>query len=176
MTTSSGFSVNTTVGIGIDLYSTGGISFTDANQSAITGFGAGIAATNYGTGALAITATGAVTGTSGDGIYAAGYGTDLTISGTGTVDVANADTITSVDISGGTLHGAGTLTVTGTLGQSDGEIAGTVNVAGAKTLDGGTISGTLGGAGAPGLPTQARRAVTLTKFLRALASVTVLAR
>ena len=46
VTTTSDFSVNTTAGRGIDLYSQGGISFTDANQSAITGFTAGINAQN----------------------------------------------------------------------------------------------------------------------------------
>ena len=86
MRTAYGFSVDTTGpsgggGKGIYLYSKGGISFTDTNQATITGFGAGIDAYNHGTGALEITATGAVTSINGIGIDAyVSYGTDLTIS------------------------------------------------------------------------------------------------
>eukprot|EP01036_Dinobryon_divergens_P014165 gene14165-19127_t len=71
VTTAPGFSVNTTVGIGIDLSSTGGISFTDDNQAAITGYGLGISAMNndravngvYPRSSVTITSTGVVTGT-----------------------------------------------------------------------------------------------------------------
>ncbi len=101
---------------------TSGIASTDVNVS-----GGSLTATN---GALAA-------------------GTTLDISGTGSVNIDDDDTVASVTQSGGTLGGDSTLTVTGALGQSGGEIASgvTVNVAGAKTLEGGTIAGTLGGAG-----------------------------
>ncbi len=106
VTTASNFSVNNTSpttsgGIGIDLSSTGGISFTDDYQSAITGFYRGIRAYNTdlaglgggGGTALTITTNGIVTGKDiasggnyqygkkGDGIRARNkYGGNLTIS------------------------------------------------------------------------------------------------
>jgi uncharacterized protein with beta-barrel porin domain len=101
VTTSLSFSVDTTGptaggGIGVELYSTGGISFTDTNQAAITGFTSGINARNNdaaglgggGGTALTITTTGVVTAKDsgaytpdGDGIFAENqYGGDLTIS------------------------------------------------------------------------------------------------
>ena len=162
VTTSSGFSVNTTVGIGIDLYSTGGISFTDANQSAITGFGAGIAATNYGTGALAITATGAVTGTTAKGISADGYGTDLTISatsvsgastgisaanyGTGALSITATGAVTGTSASGISADGYGTdltISATSVSGSGNGIFAKNKGT-GALTI---TTTGTVSGAG-----------------------------
>ncbi|WP_292632698.1 autotransporter [Mesorhizobium sp.] len=89
------------------LTGTGGLTFTDDNQSFITGAADGINAGNDGSGALSITATGAVTGTSGYGIYANNSGgTDLTI------EAAN--------VSGGTsgihaeLYGTGALSITAT--------------------------------------------------------------
>ncbi|MER8447153.1 autotransporter [Mesorhizobium sp. M1066] len=98
------------------LTGTGGLTFTDDNQSFITGAADGINAGNDGSGALSITATGAVTGTSGYGIYANNSGgTDLTI---------KADNV-SGGISGihaenygtGALSITATGTVTGTVGD-----------------------------------------------------------
>lgn len=93
-------------------------------------------------------------------------GTGLTLSG-GTTEIADADTIATLSISGGaTLEGAGVLTVTGaftqsggtvdgagqvtagTYAQSGGTMAGLVATTGGATLGGGTISGTLSGAAA----------------------------
>jgi outer membrane autotransporter protein len=106
VTTALGFGVNnasptTPGGMGIDLYSRGGISFTDTHQATITGFHRGIRARNIdaaglggdGGTALTITTTGHVTGkdippggnyyygVDGGGIFAENqYGGDLTIS------------------------------------------------------------------------------------------------
>jgi hypothetical protein len=128
VTTASGFSVNTTGitgggGKGIDLYSKGGISFTDTNQAAITGFGSGINAVNIdaagrnggGGTDLTITTYGAVIAKDsggynpdGDGIFADNqYGGDLTIS------VASV-TGNNKGISANTLATTGALTITAT--------------------------------------------------------------
>ena len=129
VTTTSGFSVDTTGpsgggGKGIDLFSRGGISFTDANQSAITGFTAGINAQNIdaagpGNGGgtdLTITTTGAVIAKDsggynpdGDGIFAENqYGGDLTISVASVTGAKNG-----IDARGISITGAMSITATG---------------------------------------------------------------
>ena len=80
--TDDSFSIVTTSGPALDLQGTNGTTFTDNFNSTITGATDGIKALNYGTGALSVTATGDVTGTSGSGIDADNNtkGTDLTVS------------------------------------------------------------------------------------------------
>ena len=75
----------------------------------------GIDATNNGSGALSITATGAVTGTNYDGIHASGEGTDLTISA---ASVSGGDDgIKAENHGSGALEITATGTVTGTGGH-----------------------------------------------------------
>ena len=80
--TDDSFSIVTTSGPALVLRGTNGTSLTDNFNSTITGATDGIKALNYGTGALSVTATGDVTGTSGSGIDADNNtkGTDLTVS------------------------------------------------------------------------------------------------
>ncbi|MEJ6595137.1 hypothetical protein, partial [Parasphingorhabdus sp.] len=80
--TDDSFGIVTTSGPALDLRGTNGTTFTDNFNSTITGGTYGIFARNYGTDALSVTSTGAVTGTSGDGIRAFNDtpGTDLTVS------------------------------------------------------------------------------------------------
>lgn len=69
--TGPGFSINSGAGAGLDLRGTDGLTYTDNNMSPITGSTFGITATNTSNLAnisTSITTTGAVTGTSGDGI------------------------------------------------------------------------------------------------------------
>ncbi len=127
VTTDSTFSVDTTGlsgggGKGINLFSTGGISFTDDNQAAITGYTTGIDALNsdslvngvhQGT-SLTITTTGVVTGKSDggystDGILATNeYGGDLTISVASVISAGNG-----IHASGVQNTGALSITATG---------------------------------------------------------------
>jgi hypothetical protein len=83
VTTSAGFGIDTstTGGNAFYLIGTGGLTFTDAHSSTITGASRGIAARNFGSGALDITTSGVVTGAGGDGVYARNFNgtTDLTI-------------------------------------------------------------------------------------------------
>ncbi len=132
VTTASGFSVDTTGplgggGVGIDLYSRGGISFTDTNQSAITGIYGGINAVNrdqtvngvYPRNSVTITTTGVVTGKKvgsydGDGIQVTNeYGGDLTIS---VASVMGAGNGTAISAQGVLNTGALTITATGAVG------------------------------------------------------------
>ncbi len=84
VTTDPGFGIDSSGTTAIILNSNGELTFTDNNGSAITGTSTGISATNNGAGAVNITATGQVTGTSGTGITARNNnstnGTDITIS------------------------------------------------------------------------------------------------
>ena len=127
VTTDSTFSVDTTGlsgggGKGINLFSTGGISFTDDNQAAITGYTTGIDALNsdslvngvhQGT-SLTITTTGVVTGKSDSGYSADGilatneYGGDLTISVASVISAGNG-----IHASGVQNTGALSITATG---------------------------------------------------------------
>jgi len=93
--TGGALTVTTTLGFGIDTIVSGGsalnllsvsgntdITFSDVNSAVITGGRYGIRAKNSGTGAISVTATGAVSGKYKDGIYAKNTfsGTALTIS------------------------------------------------------------------------------------------------
>ena len=84
VTTDAGFGIAAAVGNAIQLkngpFNTS-MTFIDKNKSTISGGSIGIAAFNDGTGATSITATGAVTGTEGYGIYVKNNATatDLTI-------------------------------------------------------------------------------------------------
>ena len=111
ITTSAGFGIDTSVGGGDGINITTGLAtksatFTDNYNSAVSGGDDGIVALNFGSGALSITATGAVTGTNGDGIDASNYGTDLTLN--------------TVEVSGGYFgifarnFGSGALSITST--------------------------------------------------------------
>ena len=128
MTTLPGFGISTGGGRAFDLTAIGGLTFTDTNASMITGATDGIFAWNSGSGALSITASGAVTGGGGRGIWATNYGIDLTISATdvsgGTHGIfawnwgSGALTISAADVSGGTVGiqalnaGSGALLIT----------------------------------------------------------------
>ncbi len=86
VTTDAGFGITAAVGNAIQLNNENGLinysmTFIDKNKSTISGGNIGIAAFNGGTGAASITATGAVTGTEGYGIYVKNNvaATDLTI-------------------------------------------------------------------------------------------------
>ncbi len=80
VTTGAGFDINAASGNALSLIGTDGLAFTDTHGSTITGDYSGISALKTGSGALSITATGTVTGVSGDGIYAQNYaGAGLTI-------------------------------------------------------------------------------------------------
>ena len=80
--TDSSFSVITASGAALHLTGTNGTSFSDAYAAIISGATDGIYAFNQGSGALSVTTTGDVSGTSRYGIYAHNFaaGTDLTIS------------------------------------------------------------------------------------------------
>jgi outer membrane autotransporter protein len=67
-------------GVGIDAYNYQYGTDLTISAAAVTGGAHGIHARNYGSGAIDITASGAVTGTDHYGIYANNSGTDLTIS------------------------------------------------------------------------------------------------
>ncbi len=87
VTTDPGFGIDTSLtgGDAFTLDGTGGLTFTDNNNSAITGVVDGIDADNAGGGVLSITTTGQVTGTNGYGInaYNDTNGAGLTISAAG---------------------------------------------------------------------------------------------
>lgn len=68
-------------GIYANVYGNSGTDLT-ISAASVTGGTKGIEAISFGSGEVEITATGAVTGTGGDGIYAYGAGTDLTITAT----------------------------------------------------------------------------------------------
>lgn len=144
-----------TYNVGGDITGDGSITVDGATATFTGGAKAYTGATNVTSGELILSTgidstdvnvSGGALRTTGGALAA---GTALDISGTGSVNIDDDDTVASVIQTGGTLEGDSTLTVTGTLGQNGGEIASgvTVNVAGAKTLDGGSIAGTLGGAG-----------------------------
>lgn len=139
--TQPGFGVST-VGEAIRVDAIGGITLTDGNASSITSSGGqGILAINDGTGSVAITSNGRITGT--EGIYVTNYGTgSTTVISSGTVtgtsgdaiyasnDVNTADLIVSQ--TGGTISGAdnGIHTVHGGVGATVIGVAGEVNGAG----------------------------------------------
>ncbi len=116
VTTTAGFGIDTTAGVftnAIELTGSSGISFTDNNSAAISGSGYGIYALNSGTGSIAITTTGTVTGTGTFAIYADNSATgSLAInahkisglrgiyadnSGTGTTNVNVTGTVNTTD-------------------------------------------------------------------------------
>jgi hypothetical protein len=87
-------------------------SGTDMTIEVVDATGAtGIDANHLGTGELTVTATGTVTGTAGDGIYARSRGTDLTI--TAAADVTGYNGITAINRGTGALTVETTGTVTG---------------------------------------------------------------
>lgn len=128
VTTDPSFGVTTAGGNAITLNNAAGdtdITFTDTNASNITGGSDGIFARNNGTGALSVTTTGAVVGTTADGINALNYGTDLTIRATkvtGDIEGINAFNYglgellitTTGDVYGVTGHGIDARNYTGT--------------------------------------------------------------
>lgn len=115
VTTESGFGVDTSVtgGNAIVLSGTDGTTFTDNYGSSITGYGTGIVANNDGSGALSVSASGSVTGSTEWGIWTQGgvSGTGLTVSaadvtgyqggiyarnfGGGVLSVSSSGTVTS---------------------------------------------------------------------------------
>ncbi|MBZ9873170.1 hypothetical protein LB542_20185, partial [Mesorhizobium sp. BR1-1-9] len=116
VTTAPGFSIDTTGpgGSAFLLSGTNGLTFTDNNQSTITGAVLGIYARNDGSGALSITATGTVTGRGSYGILAraSGNATGVTIEA---VDVSGAYSgIGARNDGSGALSITATGTVTGT--------------------------------------------------------------
>ncbi|GLU28066.1 autotransporter outer membrane beta-barrel domain-containing protein [Brucella sp. NBRC 12950] len=117
VTTQPGFGINATSGAGFDLSVGGGATqdliFDDQNASSIIGNGRGISAENNGNGALSITTTGQVTGTTANGINASNNGTNLTID---VVDVSGGSTGIFAN-NGGT--GALSITATGNVVGSD---------------------------------------------------------
>ncbi|MER9348545.1 autotransporter domain-containing protein [Mesorhizobium sp. M0227] len=141
---SAGAAVTITAG---DVASTGNTAII-ARQTKAAGSGAvnvtagdvsgttGIEATNYGTGAIGITANGTVTGTLAEGIKA---------TGNGAVSVSVADTVTGATIglslTGGT-GGAGDISVTG----AGGFVGGTGNAATIQNNGSGTVTVDISGA------------------------------
>ncbi len=89
VSTIAGFGITTAAGNAITMVNVAGdtdITFTDNNTSVITGNANGLYAVNNGTGLVSITATGAVTGTTGMGIQAYNNnGTSLTVNAQGAV-------------------------------------------------------------------------------------------
>jgi outer membrane autotransporter protein len=114
----------------------------------VSGGASGIYAFNAGNGALAITATGAVTGTTGDGINAfnSERGTDLSVTAESTVSGGAGGVIAS-------NFGTGALEVTteaveGTVGQGIGAYAASRAEGGVTVTAGGDVTGTFNGIGA----------------------------
>ncbi len=105
----------------------------------VSGATDGIFAVNYGSGALSISSSGMVAGTSGYGIFALNYGgTDLTIA---TADVSGADGIYAVNYGSGGLSITTSGTVTGTSGYgifagNDGGQPTTITVGGQSIVQG----------------------------------------
>jgi len=95
------------------------------STAAVSGGSSGIRATNYGTGALSITATGTVTGTNDRGIFARNYnfGTDITVSAasvsgrTGGIGARNTGSGSLSITSTGTVTASGLIPTFGTLGS-----------------------------------------------------------
>ncbi|CAM5771719.1 hypothetical protein LMIY3S_03603 [Labrys miyagiensis] len=164
VSTEPGFGLATT-GDGFHISSSGGISFTDDNQSSIAGDTNGIWTSNVGTGALTITSTGTVTGTSdsgaSSGIYAYNEGTDLTVNaadtrgsqygiyaqnnGTGAVAVTSTGTATSTTYAAIAVYNTGTdLTVDAvdTTGDSYGIYTSNQGTGGVTINSTGTATGT----------------------------------
>jgi outer membrane autotransporter protein len=112
--TEAGFGIDVGSGNAFTLKGTGGLTFTDENASAITGQGLGILARNYSSGALDITVSGAVQGTTFAGIYALSY------NGTGKLS------LTTASVSGGRRgifagnYGSGGTAIDSTLGTVTG--------------------------------------------------------
>lgn len=108
VTTVAGFGIDTsaTGGDAFTLYGDGGLTFTDAQGSTITGAEHGIYAYNYAGGDLTITTNGQLTGVADDGVKAYAYGANMTISVAG---VSGGDDGISV-----TNLGSGALTITAT--------------------------------------------------------------
>jgi hypothetical protein len=103
-----------TVGIGVYARNNEGATELSITAARASGGQLGILGRNYGTGALAITATDTVTGTGLDGIYARNTGTDLTVSA---VDVSGgARGIYARNLGTGGLTVTASGTVTGTSG------------------------------------------------------------
>ncbi len=123
VTTSPGFSVATSdgVGLGLDSGKGGPVSFTDNYSASITGGGDGISASsiqNY-SAAISITSTGTVTGTSYDGIVASlwspGYNSSTSSITINTATVSGGrNGINTSSVGNGTTSITSTGTVTGT--------------------------------------------------------------
>ena len=133
VTTAADFGINTTTGNALTIIlsstGTGDLTFTDNNNSAITGAVDGIYIRNNvtATGSTTITTTGTVTGETGDGIYV--RNTQTTASADLTIDVATVtgavDGIDAKNTGTGTTKITTTGTVTG--GTGDGIYANNSN-------------------------------------------------
>ncbi len=168
--TTPGFGINVASGDAIDLNGSG--AFNDQNASSITGAGSGIYANNGGAGALSITSTGVVTGTSGVGIY--GYNaptaTDLTINaatasggrqgisarnyGSGALSITATGTVTGVSKAGIFAYERGgaslTINAAGVSGGNSGINALNTGNGPLSITTSGPVSGA--GPGSPGAP------------------------
>ncbi len=133
--TQPGFGVST-AGEAIRVDAIGGITLTDGNASSITSSGGqGILAINDGTGSVAITSNGRITGT--EGIYVTNYGT-------GSTTVISSGTVTGT--SGDAIYASNDVTTTDLIvSQTGGTISGADN--GIHTTHGGTGATVIGVAG-----------------------------
>ncbi len=132
VTTTAGFGIDTSVsgGDAFFIYGYGGLSFTDANGSKITGATYGLEATNFDSGDLTITTNGDVIGVGERGIVATNFGARLSITagnvtgaegiyahnkGAGdlTVDTTGGTVVSTISV-GARVYGAtsGTISVT----------------------------------------------------------------
>ena len=124
VTTSAGFGITTANSRALNLYGTGGVTFTDTNTSTLTGKNFAFRGFNYGSGDLTVTTSGNLTATSigATGLGAYNHGANLTVyakgnvyggqlgvnavnSGTGDLKVT---TLGSVTVGIGTLDGIAT--------------------------------------------------------------------
>ena len=130
VTTTSGFGIDTSIngGNALTLTGTGGLTFSDNFYSALTGAANGIYAIQLGTGALSVTSSGQVSGTSAQGIFAFNEltATSLDISADAVDGAANGiyalhlgsgalSVTVSGAVAGGTDFGIDTVTGVGTL-------------------------------------------------------------
>ena len=131
VTTTSGFSILTTVGNALSLVGTNGLSFVDDFASAITGLVEAIEADNSGTGGIDITTSGLLSA-GNDGINAENNGTGaVTISTSGVID-AGDDGISAINQATGTDL---TITTTAAITGGDEAIVAENNGTGSLTID-----------------------------------------
>ena len=149
ITTASDFGIAVSSGPAISIegeIGSGNITFTDENESSITGATDGINARNKGSGALSITTSGTVTGAgaSGKGIYARNYGSDtLSIITTGAVTATGPDGrgINAINSGTGGLSISSTSPVSGTGSTSKGIFASNSSTGTFLTISAADVSG-----------------------------------